>query len=541
MERNLLLAGALVLSFAAMSAAQPSLTGAVNAASYLNATLPNGKLAPGVLFIGFGKAMGPTKLAAVTAFPLKTDLAGTEVSVTVGSKTVQCLMIYTSAGQLAAVLPSSTPAGTGTMTVSFNGQTSAPLTVTVVDHDFGIFAVNQGGYGQGIFTEALTSVSNSTTASANAKDLVDIWGTGIGAVAGDEAAGPLPGDMPSLNVQVFVGSTSAQVLYRGRSGCCTALDQIRIVIPSGITGCSIPVYVVVDGVPSNFTTISIAGSGTTCSDPSSLPPDIVAIAKKNGSLRVGSAALGHLHGFTQKTDNVSDTASVEFVKETPGIIQYSGPTPAPGVCYVIQFPGPTIGVSTSPLKAGTITLTGPVGPYTLAQVQAGIYGPTFDPAIPVSEPGLVNDGTLLKPGDYTFTGTAGADIGAFSVKVPFPSPMDWTNRPTPPVTIPRNQGLKITWTNGAAGALVQMSGQSQSSLGVGAQFFCWQDATVGSFTIPEGVMSSIPATYINGKVPQGALSVLQVFTKSSAFTAPGIDYGGIQWTDGFDMGAVTFQ
>jgi uncharacterized protein (TIGR03437 family) len=540
MTRNLFLAGALVFGCAAFAGAQPSLTGAVNAASYLNATLPNGKLAPGVLFIGFGKNMGPAKLASVTAFPLQTNLGGTAVSVTVGSKTVQCLMIYTSAGQLAAVLPSSTPVGSGSMMVSFNGQTSAPLAVTVQANDFGIFALNQGGYGPGIYTEALTSVTNSTTASAKAMDLVDIWGTGLGAVAGDEAAGPLPGDMPNLDVQVFVGSAAAQVLYRGRSGCCTALDQIRIQIPAGVKGCYIPLYVVVDGVPSNFTTISVDDSGAACSDQNTLPPDIVATAKKNGGLRIGSASLNHVHGFTRTTDNVTASAGLVVIKESLGVLQYTTPTPAAGVCYVVQFPGPTISIGTSPLRAGTVTLTGPVGPYTLVQPQTGIYSISFSPSSSVSQPGLVNDGTLLTPGEYTFTGTAGADVGAFSVNVPLPTPLDWTNRPATPVTLPRSQGLKITWTNGAAGALVQMIGQSQSSVGVGAQFTCWQDATAGSFTIPQAILSAIPATYLNGSVPQGSLSMAQVFT-GSGFSAPGLDLGTILYTDGFDMGAVAYQ
>jgi uncharacterized protein (TIGR03437 family) len=538
MKRILLLAGVLALSFAACLSAQVSLTGAVNAASYLNATLPNGNLAQGVLFVGFGKGMGPSKLSEISSFLLPLSLAGTSISATVGSRTVQCIMIYTSANQVAAVLPSNTPVGSGTMVVTYNGQSSAPLSITVVAHDFGIFALNQGGNGPGIFTDALTNVPNSTTASGRPADLVDIWGTGLGAVAGDEAASPLPGDMSSLDVQVFVGLQPAQVLYRGRSGCCTALDEIRISIPQGISGCSVPIYVIVAGVISNFTTISIATSGSTCSDPDAYSPDILQTAQKNGGLRVGSAALSRLHGYTRTTDNISDSASVAFVKVPLSALQTNAPTPQANVCYVVQFPGTFTGGST-PLRAGSVTMSGPIGPYPLTQVQTGIYQILFSPSTP-TYPGIVNDGTLLMAGDYTFTGTAGTDIGAFTVKVPMPAPLAWTNRPATPVTIPRSQGLTITWTNGYSGALLQMIGQSQSTLGVGAQFTCWADATAGTFTIPAAILSAIPATYLSGTVPQGSLSVIQVFT-SSQFSAPGIDYGGIQFADGFDMGAVTYQ
>jgi uncharacterized protein (TIGR03437 family) len=49
-----------------------------------------------------------------------------QVSVTVNGSTAQCFMIYPSAGQVAAILPSTTPAGTGTITVSYDGAAARP-------------------------------------------------------------------------------------------------------------------------------------------------------------------------------------------------------------------------------------------------------------------------------------------------------------------------------------------------------------------------------------------------------------------------------
>jgi len=198
--------------------AQVTLSAAVNAASYLNPSLPNGNLTQGGVFIVFGSGLGPSKLAEISAFPLPTTLSGTSISATVGGTTVHCIMLYTSAGQVAAVLPSDTPLGTGTMEVTYNNANSAPLNITVAAHDFGIFAVNQGGSGPGVLTNAITNVVNSSAAAANPGDLEDIWGTGLGPVAGNEAAGPLPGNIPNLNVQLFIGGQSAQVMYAGRSG-----------------------------------------------------------------------------------------------------------------------------------------------------------------------------------------------------------------------------------------------------------------------------------------------------------------------------------
>lgn len=161
---------ALLLTQALHLQAQVTLSAAVNAGSYANPTLPNGSLTQGAIFIAFGSAMGPSKLQEISAFPLPTNLGGTSISVTVNGTTVNCIMLYTSATQVAAVLPSDTPVGSGSMVLSYNGASSSALNVTVSAHDFGIFAVNQGGSGAGVITNAITNVVNSQTTAANPGD-----------------------------------------------------------------------------------------------------------------------------------------------------------------------------------------------------------------------------------------------------------------------------------------------------------------------------------------------------------------------------------
>ena len=70
-----------------------------------------------------------------------------------------------------------------------------------------------------------------------------IWGTGLTPVDGDEAAKPLPGDHKEVPVEVYVGLKKADISYRGRSGCCVGVDQIFFKVPTGITGCHVPVAV----------------------------------------------------------------------------------------------------------------------------------------------------------------------------------------------------------------------------------------------------------------------------------------------------------
>jgi len=539
-----ILAPIAALLLAQSLSAQVTLSSAVNAASYANPTLPNGSLTQGGIFIAFGSGMGPAKLQEISAYPLPTTLAGTSISVTVNGTTVNCIMLYTSANQVAAVLPSDTPAGSGSMVLSYNGSPSSALNVTVVAHSFGIFSVSQSGSGAGVITNAITNVVNSQTESANAAQLLDIWGTGLGPVTGNEAAGPLPGNIPNLPLQVFVGGQQAQVNYAGRSGCCTGLDQVEIVVPPGIVGCAVPVYFVVGGVTSNFVTVSIAQSGSTCVNPSALTPSQLASAQTNGGLRTGIAALNQGHVYTAKINYESDSAAITFSKEPLADLTLVSVSPPPmaNTCSVLAFPIslPSGYQAATPLQAGTITFDGPAGSYTLISPQPGDYQIAFEPAETNAEPGLINNGTVLTPGTYTFTGTPGTDIGAFNVSIALPSPMNWTNRPTTPSTISRSQPLTINWTNGFPGALIAITGQSSASLGVGAGFTCWADATAGTFTVPAAILQALPPTYSAGGIPQGSLDVNQEYTGPN-FTAPGIDIGTTAFANGFDIGPITYQ
>lgn len=90
----------------------------VNSASYAHPDLPNGGIAQGSMFIGFGSGMGPASIAFPSPWPFPTELAGTSMQVTVGGQTVDCFMVYTVATQVAAILPSNTPLGDGTLTVT---------------------------------------------------------------------------------------------------------------------------------------------------------------------------------------------------------------------------------------------------------------------------------------------------------------------------------------------------------------------------------------------------------------------------------------
>ena len=103
--------------------------GVKNSASYANPAFQNGAIAQGSLFVVFGSGLGPAQIQYASSFPLPATLAGTSANVTVNGTTLPCVMIYTQDGQIAAILPSNTPVGTGTIRVTYNGAASptAPI------------------------------------------------------------------------------------------------------------------------------------------------------------------------------------------------------------------------------------------------------------------------------------------------------------------------------------------------------------------------------------------------------------------------------
>ena len=122
----------------------------------------------------FGSNLGPTDLAYAGNLPLPPVLSGTSSTVTMNGTSVQCFMLYTSAAQVAAILPSSTPVGTGTISVSYNGAASATAPITVVGSSFGIFTINQQGTGQAVIQDGKYSFNAGNFAFQPGETVV-VW------------------------------------------------------------------------------------------------------------------------------------------------------------------------------------------------------------------------------------------------------------------------------------------------------------------------------------------------------------------------------
>lgn len=159
----------------------------VNSASYLLQGMPGSGIAQGSIFTIFGSGLGPGTMVQAGPLPLQTSLGGTSV------------------------------------TVTYNNQTSAPEPVQIVPASFATYTFSSGGYGQAIATDLNYQV-NTIINTLHPGDYVILWGTGLGAIDGDDSIAPPVGNLGSPTVHV--GNASLAPYYAGRSYSYPGLDQV---------------------------------------------------------------------------------------------------------------------------------------------------------------------------------------------------------------------------------------------------------------------------------------------------------------------------
>ncbi|HEX4274410.1 MAG TPA: hypothetical protein VHZ74_03595, partial [Bryobacteraceae bacterium] len=509
--------------------------------------LPNFGIAQGSVFVVYGAAMGPSTIVVAPTLPLQTSLGSTSIQVTVGGTTVNAPMLYTLKSQLAGVLPSNTPVGTGTLTVTYNGA-SGSTPITVVKSNFGISTVNQSGTGPGVVTFADYSLVTGTK-SAKPGDTLIIWGTGLGPINGNDAAVPAGGDL-GTPITVYIGGAAANVTYRGRSGE-PGLDQINVVVPPGLSGCYISVVVQTGNTVSNTTTTAISPNGGTCSDPNGLQLStlqgplnskgtasigIIDVVQESISFSIGTAA--------PPTTTTIGVGAAVFEKYTALQLTSSGSPlsqASVGSCILSSFSqsltntsppstGPTV-VATGLDAGSAIVVNPPSGnPVNLtptAAVGKGYYGGSI---------------SSLSSGAYEFSnGSGGADIGAFSTTLTFPGALNWTNQTAvTSAAIDRTQPLNLTWTGGDPASSAFIEGYSvavTANTEVGAFFVCTGPISAGKFTVPPSVLLSLPAS---GNQLGTSLLLLGTTSNPQTFTAPGLDAGFVFATS-LAGGSVAFK
>ena len=535
--------------------AAPTINGVANAASNVAFNSP---VAPGGIFVIYGTDLGPPNLVISPTPFQNTTLSDTSVTVTVGSTTVNALMYYTSATQVAALLPSSTPIPTQTsgapiFTVTFNGQTSAPANHGIAQSNLGIFTIDSSGQGPGIVTFAdysLVSAGKTPSCggpytacgSANPGDTLILWGTGLGPVSGDDASGAgLGQNMPNVPLTLWLGGTKANILYQGRSGCCIGEDQIVFTVPDNVpTGCAVPLVVQIGtntNTISNTTVMAIASGSRNCT------PTNPAVGSVNveQAVMAGSVSYGffELDRFLNNNGpGFQDSARFEFGKSLgyktgsePFFVSYLDNPPL-GTCIVygnLNGPSDPPFTDVAPVDGGSsFTIKGPNG--TMA-VQGGGTKVTLSAA-----------GTFLVPGAYTITGTGGADVGAFTANFTIPqSPTLLSPTAAANLAFTRSNGLTVTWNgNGSTGNVdIFMLSALDNMFSFGSVANCRVAASAGSFTIPPYVLLALPVgNFTQFELSPGIISP----AVSASFTARGINLGLVEaFIDGTAFGGFALR
>jgi uncharacterized protein (TIGR03437 family) len=563
----------LVVLIAAVSAiAQPAIGGIVNSASYAQA--PNdssGKpigpnvIAQGCIFVIFGTGMGPATLVQASSLPLVTSLPdanGTSVAISSGGQTFNAFMVYTSAGQVAAILPSNTTVGQANVTVTFQGKTSPPNTVNVVKSQFGLFTQNSQGNGQAIaqiFTSATSNFLMGLTTPAQPGQVLVLYGTGLGAISGADNVPPGAVQVGS-NVVVTVGGKIIPVQYAGRSPLFPGLDQINFQLPSDVPlGCYVPASVTASGQVSQDFVFSIAASGAAaCTHPLGLSTSALAKLDSGGTLNIGlfqvlRAYLALLNGSVEGAgglfDNVNINGAFQMYNRIPvafGAVSY--PAPLNGCVAVDQVnTGTGFTVPDFSLIGGkeliadqlVMSIDGPKGGQgtILRQDTGGYLGVFISP--------------ILGPGAWTISGSGGVDVGAFRATITLPDNLVFTNQGNL-ANPPRSLDLNTVWTGGTVAGgnpIVTAFGNStvvnvkDPSKSRGKSFYCAAPATAGKIVVPAAIMQQLPSsTAGDGETAYASLGITT--GGFATFTAPltkgTLDAGSINYGEAIVL-AVKYQ
>jgi uncharacterized protein (TIGR03437 family) len=488
--------------------------------------LPGSGIAQGSIFTILGTGMGAYQIAQSATLPLPVTLGGTSVNVKVGDESVDAPIMVASYGFINAILPSGTPTGSGTITVTYNGQPSQPQPIQIVSSAVGLYTSNDRGYGKAVAT-GLDYRLNTIIHAFGPGDYAILWGTGLGPIDGSDAALP-PVVSVGGPVAVHVGTTDVIPYYAGRSTSFPGLDQIVFQIPAGVQGCYVPVAVENGGVVSNIATISVSTSASACAD-SILGQDLVSRLMAGNPVNFGYIRLERSFPFygdysgSGETDHFYGTFS-RFTNSTAGQAVY-------GVSQGYCIAGSAVGVGLSDLSSPQLDAGA-----SLTLVGQGTIGvPTVPSAF--DSYGLYsassNGWQFLSSGlNYTVSGLGGANIGAFSASGTTVSGGVTLSGVSAAQTVSRADDLIVQWTgedpNLQDGQVTIVAYSTNSDYGAVAALQCTAPASAHSFTIPRWVLWTLPpsgSTQVS--LPWGSIQIGQ-YNDSVVFGAQGLDRGIIR-------------
>jgi adhesin/invasin len=226
----------------------PIIVGVTNAGSFH----PSG--APGALMTIFGRALSDAVYQATT-LPLPQTLGPTTVTV----NGVAVPLYYVSPTQINFQMPSAQGVGTPSVVVTNAAlkASSQPFPVILTAVDPGLF-VTQGGRAAAL-NQDLSVHTAATPQPAGAILLVYVTGQGPTTPPVPDGVGAPSSPLSVVNGQVSaeIGGKIADVVFAGLAPGFVGDTQVNVRIPPGLAPGDQPIFIIINGVPSNAGLISV--------------------------------------------------------------------------------------------------------------------------------------------------------------------------------------------------------------------------------------------------------------------------------------------
>lgn len=194
----------------------------------------------GEVVVFYGTMMGPAGLV-VNSLNANGQYSTTLAGTTVNFGNYQAPILYTSATQVAVVVPFELSGSTVQASIQYQGGYSSPFPVSVAQATPGIFTANLSGKGQAaainVTSSGATSYNNAAN-PANANDFVELYLTGTGPTnpAGVDGVPYAANANCVLTATVTIGGKNAPVQFCGTpQGVIPGLTQINAQIPAGLS------------------------------------------------------------------------------------------------------------------------------------------------------------------------------------------------------------------------------------------------------------------------------------------------------------------
>jgi uncharacterized protein (TIGR03437 family) len=220
-------------------------------------------LSPGKIVVLYGAGLGPSGLVQnqPSNGQFGSELAGTRVSF----NGIPAPILYTSATQVAAIVPYAVSGAIAEVTVTYQGEVSTAFNVAVAASVPSLFTLNQTGAGQAAAINAIDGTVNTAANPVKTGGFISLYATGEGETAPAGVDGRLTASTsasPVLAVSATVGGIPATVQYAGSApGQVAGLMQANVQVPSGVQpGGYVPVVLQV-GDRSSSPAVWIAVSG----------------------------------------------------------------------------------------------------------------------------------------------------------------------------------------------------------------------------------------------------------------------------------------